>query len=466
MKKTLLAAFIVLGALGGLFLEKNTALAAVGNIHHWKFDGNCNDELTSGCYSGSGSYVSGYDGLALENGWAAYGGSPSSISNTFTISFWVNFEANDPSTMTNTPLLYEKASDASVIISFNGSTHKFNLNVLGHAFDGDTTPAPSTWYRITATYNGSIARLYLNGVEDGSTSVSGSISDGSDLYIGTYHNNPYSSSRWDGLIDEGSQWDYALTPEEVAGDYYDFTGAPGFLNAASLEYPVSTSTPISDFSYFNWNGTTTIPTYHLKATITYTNPSHFYIDTHTYDLDEGYPSSSQWQYPALAKTHLLSNGNWAAYVQIFDTTSGSDVFIASSSWDYFVIGAPSYPGTSTPIGDITPSSTIQITCDPNSGLFAYSACNMLLYLFVPPAGTFDEIAKIYTRVENKPPFGYIPAIQTAFGGFNSSSSAAFSFPDVSALDAGIFDPLRIGVAWALWLLFGFWVFHKFRNIQL
>ncbi|MDQ8208903.1 glycosyl hydrolase family 28-related protein [Coraliomargarita sp. SDUM461003] len=69
-----------------------------------------------------------------------------------------------------------------------------------------------TWTHVTATYDGSYIRVYLDGVEIGNKAASGSISSNSkDLEIGTLWNG----YRWDGELDDITLFDSALDASDI-----------------------------------------------------------------------------------------------------------------------------------------------------------------------------------------------------------------------------------------------------------
>jgi hypothetical protein len=72
------------------------------------------------------------------------------------------------------------------------------------------------WMHVASVYDGAFMRLYLNGVEVGAQSKSGSLStnSGVPVWIGA---NPTNASQvpWDGQIDDVRIYDRALSPQEV-----------------------------------------------------------------------------------------------------------------------------------------------------------------------------------------------------------------------------------------------------------
>ncbi|MBD3247432.1 hypothetical protein GF378_02320, partial [Candidatus Pacearchaeota archaeon] len=92
----------------------------------------------------------------------------------------------------------------------NSTTTYTNANVPNASIAG----AYNQWYDVAGTYNGSIAKLYVNGdLKDSSTAVTGNLNkSGKDLIIGSYKKG---TEHFNGTIDEVSIYDYALSPEQI-----------------------------------------------------------------------------------------------------------------------------------------------------------------------------------------------------------------------------------------------------------
>jgi len=84
-------------------------------------------------------------------------------------------------------------------------------------YAGEGTTPLNTWTHIAATYNGSIAKIYINGVLMNSMSASGDVGDSySKLYIGGDPDHP-PYERWlHGAIDEIRIYNRVLSDEEIS----------------------------------------------------------------------------------------------------------------------------------------------------------------------------------------------------------------------------------------------------------
>ena len=83
---------------------------------------------------------------------------------------------------------------------------------------GVTTIPINKWSHIAASYDGSVAKIYVNGIEDGSNSfASTGAANASDVYIGSRQSD---QDMFDGLIDDLRIYDRALSEQEIQQLYY------------------------------------------------------------------------------------------------------------------------------------------------------------------------------------------------------------------------------------------------------
>jgi hypothetical protein len=153
-----------------------------------------------------------------------------------------------------------------------------------------------------------------------------------------------------------------------------------------------------------------------------------------------------------AQGELIFHQNWG----------DSGLLVATSSIFTFSVPFPTTPGYFPASTTTAPTSTISTTnvCDPNAFFLIYGVCR----LFVPQASDFVIFNIMKSYVQNKPPFGYIGLTVSALQNLNSGTPG-FWFPDLTAY-ALVLDPVRTGINMLLWILFVFWLFYKFRNIEL
>ncbi|MBI5360236.1 MAG: DUF2341 domain-containing protein [Planctomycetes bacterium] len=124
---------------------------------------------------------------------------------------------------------------------------KFGIYTSGGwtEFGTDAIAYKNQWAHITATYDGSAMRIYVNGNEKTSTAKTGNIDyrTPGELYIGADDddNNGTADYFWNGIIDEVHVYSRALSADEIASRYqskaklnYDDIR---FCNSAGVELP-------------------------------------------------------------------------------------------------------------------------------------------------------------------------------------------------------------------------------------
>jgi hypothetical protein len=102
----------------------------------------------------------------------------------------------------------------------NGSSFYSYLITTNGANGYDFTPIPSlnVWNHLVAVYNGSTLKLYQNGVETNSYSVSGNF--GSIINVKLILGWSYGGEYWEGDLSLGSFYKRALSSSEVQQNYY------------------------------------------------------------------------------------------------------------------------------------------------------------------------------------------------------------------------------------------------------
>ncbi len=153
---------------------------------------------------------------------------PDTTTNAFTISTWIN--AVDYSSSTGN---YRALATNEVYLTsgfrFGTQTGKAGLwaSQSGGTFNaiGSTTLTAGTWYLVTATYDGTTAKVYVNGKLD-ATSTGTFVSNTQALQIGRIGG----VEEWDGYMDEFRVYKRALSGEEVASLYNWAPGPVAYYN--------------------------------------------------------------------------------------------------------------------------------------------------------------------------------------------------------------------------------------------
>lgn len=175
---------------------------------------------------------------------------------------------------------------------------------------------------------------------------------------------------------------------------------------------------------------------------------------------------SVWYSRALITDTIFTSTSSPPYLPIASTI----VLASTSPISFYVIQGDkisNYPEF-TPVNPDNVSSTDWgLNCD-NQGFVAGSFCNMLNYVFTPTQESFIRLTSIGDLVAIKAPLGYFTQIKNALtSGFTTSSEAIdFSAIEPLAESGSIFYYLKNSLSFLIWVLFGFWVFKKFRHITL
>lgn len=167
----------------------------------------------------------------------------------------------------------------------------------------------------------------------------------------------------------------------------------------------------------------------------------------------------------LHKTYqLTSSTTYYAKAYMYNIAG---TFLAESPEISFTITGEPYeynePGITIP--PTATSTEWTITCDPESGFFQYSFCYLFQYLFKPKPNVLDKWQNIKVLLENKPPLGYFVLVKNVLSGI-STSTPAFQLAQATAVNENIFNPLKTGLSFVLYLIFGIWIFKRIAHLEL
>jgi hypothetical protein len=232
-----------------------------GLVAWWRGGGNADDTAgaNNGSLSGGVTFTNGEVGQAFAfdgvNGSAIVPDSPSlRLTNQLTIEAWIN----PRSTNSDQPIL----SKLSYATGNNGYQLAFAYDVLYGQFNSPGQPwpssrvtyggpiAPNVWQHVAFTYDHSAMVLYFNGLPV-ATNVIGPATiatSSSTLCIGGNEGNPV---YFDGLIDEPSVYNRALSASEVAAIY-------NAGSAGKCARPTVTTEPTSQVGYWGKDVTFTV----------------------------------------------------------------------------------------------------------------------------------------------------------------------------------------------------------------
>lgn len=225
--------------------------SAPGPVAHWRLDENSGTTAqdTSGngkvaTLTNSASWTAGKvgSGVSLDgtSGYLATGQSLLNGSKAFTLSGWVRPRAG------GTRVGFFGQNDV-VEFGYNTGTNAQVYINNGSGVSADIGAVPTdAWSYVTATWDGSTLKTYLNGVLKNSAAATGTLTTSSDFF------NIGGGGIWDatdnwlnGLIDDVKVYNYARTPEQIAQD----------MNAAGPS-GVALQKPVLHLSFEEGTGTT------------------------------------------------------------------------------------------------------------------------------------------------------------------------------------------------------------------
>ncbi len=164
--------------------------------------------LTAGC---SADTIPG-NALSLDqSGHATANGNLNLNSNTVTFTCWVKADANQNSWA---PFMFMRGGSSTAGIGFGDDMNiRYHWDGGNWGFNtGHTVPA-DTWTHVALVITPSAATIYMNGV--GVTNNSGHNAEAFDSPIILGYDPNSTARRFNGLIDEATVWDKALTQNEI-----------------------------------------------------------------------------------------------------------------------------------------------------------------------------------------------------------------------------------------------------------
>ncbi|WP_338812918.1 BspA family leucine-rich repeat surface protein [Bernardetia sp. Wsw4-3y2] len=161
----------------------------------------------------------------------------------FTIESWIKINSAENGIVSNRPSNANNGASLAV----NGGRVKFTLQgIAGGDIQTSNIPAEllenNKWYHIAATYDGSNAKIYVNGVEKANVSITGFSSSSSSLLIGrTYFDNSASFISTRGQIDEVRIFNSVRNAVQIQADMGSNTpnGALGYWNFENGENQIA-----------------------------------------------------------------------------------------------------------------------------------------------------------------------------------------------------------------------------------
>lgn len=112
-----------------------------------------------------------------------------------------------------------------------------------------------------------------------------------------------------------------------------------------------------------------------------------------------------------------------------------------------------------------------LDCESIEGTITQGFCKVLKFLFVPNSKSMENFSTLKTKLQTKPPFGYISIYSNAFSGFATTTTSTVTDSNFSEVmktvsSLTIIDTIFNIVKWIFWLLFGYYIYIRFKHFSL
>ncbi|MCL5409422.1 MAG: hypothetical protein M1607_01005 [Patescibacteria group bacterium] len=192
------------------------------------------------------------EGLSFDGGDFVNLGTDASLdfsgNQAFSISAWIK-----PGSSTDGYIVskYNSGQTGQYILSVSSGKLVFHREVSPWFVTGNTTLQTGNWYYVVGVYDGTNLNIYLNGSSDATPIASGSVSsDSQPVYIGAGQSNNSPANFFNGIIDQVTIYNYALSSADVSLGYGlgsgTFTATSDIVN-----YTGSAASTVEGTSYYD-----------------------------------------------------------------------------------------------------------------------------------------------------------------------------------------------------------------------
>lgn len=223
-----------------------------------------------------------------------------------------------------------------------------------------------------------------------------------------------------------------LTNTRIVGNYSPPVGFfdPATTTAVTLEFDYISNIPVPD--------TVGIELQNIGVGFQYTPQTE--------------PVLASGQFTFSTTTPTLSSGiyQWRAVLS-------GDGFDYYSPWRLFSIG------TSPDQSFIPVPDDAEFGCEEGNWL-SNTLCSFMAWAFIPPATTMNNVLDIWQGLSDVKPFGYVIQVIDLRGSMEISDPAYTL--ETLPLMTSIFEPIRTGLAVIMWVLFLFYLYNRFKIMDI
>ena len=206
------------------------APAPSGMVSWWKAEGNANDARgrNNGTLFGGAGFVSGRVDQAFSfDGSTQYLqiANPKDIplgNASRTVLAWIKWNDAPPGALHQNIFAYGSWGTYAGTFFFERKSDTGKLYLTGYFTElvGNTVIAPDIRYLVAVTHDGTTSKFYVNGSEDGSATIThNTIMNAEGIKIGDAPGNDGNHGKFNGLIDEVTVFNRALSQQEIAAVY-------------------------------------------------------------------------------------------------------------------------------------------------------------------------------------------------------------------------------------------------------
>lgn len=158
---------------------------------------------------------------------------------------------------------------------------------------------------------------------------------------------------------------------------------------------------------------------------------------------------------SISTTTILLPGAYSYQAYIKNETN---ITYSDSIFNFYVLYNPYANATTTEIDT-------DFNCD-DLGTIAGAFCSVLVKLFKPDPENLRKFASLDDLLKEKPPLSYFYQIKAEYDNLGASTTPAFALQQVASINNNVFGPLKTGLGWLLWLVFGIYAIKRISHYNL